>query len=86
MKLRRGIAAVLVAAMGVVGAGCSPSPPLTQNQQQGIGNFIFMVIYIGLCQANGGVCPFPLGPSDPAPVPVTAVPPSLEPAPASPTD
>lgn len=68
MRARRGVAVVLVAAMAAVGVGCSPDPPLTENQQQGIGNFIFFVIYSALCQANGGVCPFPLGPSDPLPV------------------
>lgn len=67
MVLRRGVAIVLVGAMGALGVGCSPSAPLSQQQQQGIGNFIFMVIYIGMCQANNGVCPFPLGPSDPPP-------------------
>lgn len=69
MKMRRGVAAVLVAAMGAVGVGCSPSPPLTPQQEQGIGNFFFAVIYIALCQANYGVCPFPIAPSDPAPMP-----------------
>ena len=69
-KLRAGIAAVLVAGMSVLGVGCS-GQPLTQQQQQGIGNFIFMVIYLGMCQANNGVCPFPIAPTLPPPAPAT---------------
>jgi len=65
-KLRTGVAAVLVAGMSLFGVGCS-GQPLTQQQQQNAGNFIFLVIYIGMCQANYGKCPFPLGPSDPPP-------------------
>lgn len=63
MRIRRGVVAALVAAMAGLGVGCSPSPPLSENEQVGIGNFIFFVIYSALCQANNGVCPFPLGPS-----------------------
>ncbi len=72
MKLRTGIAAVLVGAMATFGvAGCTGQPPAdewqAQNQAQWIGNGIFFIIYKALCDANFGVCPFPLGPSDPAP-------------------
>jgi hypothetical protein len=72
-KFRTGVAAVLVAGMSVFGVGCS-GEPLTQDQQQGIGNFIFMSIYIAMCQANYGVCPFPLGPTLPVPSPTTPPP------------
>lgn len=63
-KLRTGVAAVLLAAMAGTSVGCSTTPP-SQNELQGLGNFIFAVIYISLCQANYGVCPFPIAPSDP---------------------
>jgi hypothetical protein len=78
-KFRTGVAAVLVAGMSALGVGCS-GQPLSQQQQQGIGNFIFMAIYIGMCQANYGVCPFPLGPS--LPVPPSPTPPAPVPDPA----
>jgi hypothetical protein len=72
MKVRRGAVVVLVTAMAAVGVGCSPTPPLTQNEQVGIGNFIFFTIYVALCQANNGVCPFPLGPTALPPTPPAA--------------
>jgi hypothetical protein len=58
---RTAVAAVLVAAMGATAVGCSAEPSENQN----VGNFIFFVIYKALCDANGGVCPFPLGPTLP---------------------
>ena len=70
MKFRKSVAVGLVATMGLFGVGCS-GKPLTQQQQQGIGNFIFMVIYLGMCQANNGVCPFPIAPTLPPPAPAT---------------
>ena len=70
MRLRTGIAGVLVAAMAAFGVGCTGQPPATeweaQNQAVGIGNFIFLSIYLELCRANYGVCPFPIAPTLPA--------------------
>jgi hypothetical protein len=71
-RFKIGVAALLVGAMGALGVGCTGQPPATQaeaqQQAQWLGNGIFMIIYMAMCQANHGVCPFPLGPSDPAPV------------------
>lgn len=64
MKVRLVAAAVVTALVASFGVGCSAEPSENQN----VGNFIFFVIYKALCDANGGVCPFPLGPSDPPPL------------------
>lgn len=66
MKVRIGIAAVLTAAMAAFGVGCAAPPGVDPEQHaQWLGNGIFGIIYLALCQANYNVCPFPLGPSDP---------------------
>lgn len=59
---------MLAAAMAVFGVGCTPPANdwEAQNQANWVGNFIFFTIYMGLCQANGGVCPFPIAPTLPA--------------------
>lgn len=74
MRLRVGMVALLAGATAVFGVGCTGQPPRTpqeaQQQAQWLGNGIFMIIYLSLCQANHGVCPFPIAPSDPAPLAV----------------
>lgn len=71
MRKTRAVAgALLIGSMATFGVGCSPDlPPGSQDEAtaQWLGNGIFMMIYMAMCQANGGVCPFPLGPSDPLP-------------------
>jgi hypothetical protein len=66
-QVKVGVVVLLLAAMGGLSVGCTApsSDPQSQNQAQLIGNFFFFLIYRGLCDSNGGVCPFPLGPSDP---------------------
>ncbi|HTO00915.1 MAG TPA: hypothetical protein VL068_09600, partial [Microthrixaceae bacterium] len=57
-------------AMTAFGLGCAAPPGVSQEQHnQWIGNGVFAVLYMAMCQANFGKCPFPLGPSDPAPAP-----------------
>lgn len=71
MRARTAIAVVLTGAMSVFGVGCTGEPPSAhQQEQQGvlIGNFIFFTIYMAMCQANGGECPFPIAPSLPTQV------------------
>jgi len=69
MRVRVAIAVLLTAAMATFGVGCTGQPPATgadaQQQAQNIGNFLFFLIYRALCDSNGGVCPFPIAPSDP---------------------
>ena len=79
-KVRIGVAGILVAGMSVFGVGCS-GQPLTKQQQQNAGNFIFLVIYMAMCQANYGNCPFPLGPTLPPPSGPVVAPPAPDAAP-----
>jgi hypothetical protein len=65
MRVKMAIAVVLTAAMASVGVGCTSNP--TQEEAQWLGNGIFFIIYKALCDANYGVCPFPIAPSDPPP-------------------
>jgi hypothetical protein len=68
-KARTAIAALLVGATAALGVGCTGQPPANEweaeRQAVWIGNGIFFLIYSALCNANGGVCPFPIAPSDP---------------------
>lgn len=92
MRIRAVLVALATVAVATFGVGCTAEPPSEwqqQNQMVGIGNFLFFLIYSGLCQANGGTCPFPIAPSDPPgpvapPVPVTPVVPVASPEPAVP--
>jgi hypothetical protein len=62
--------ALLAGSMAALGLGCTGQPTTdweAQRQAQWVGTGIFGIIYLALCQANGGVCPFPIAPSDPAP-------------------
>ena len=65
MKVKTAIAVLLTGAMAAVGVGCSANP--TESEAQWLGNGIFFIIYKAMCDANFGVCPFPLGPADPPP-------------------
>jgi hypothetical protein len=67
-RVKIGIGVLLTAAMSAFGVGCTPPPGSDPEQYaQWLGNGIFFVIYKALCDANGGVCPFPIAPSDPPP-------------------
>lgn len=71
MTRTRTVAAIaLTGAMAALGVGCT-DPPRTPAQQeqftQWLGTNIFGIIYIASCQANGGVCLFPIAPSLPVP-------------------
>lgn len=76
MKTRVALIGALAAATAALGVGCTPpsSDWEAQNQAQWVGNGIFFLIYMGLCQGNGGVCPFPIAPTLPA------TPPAAQPA------
>lgn len=68
-RTKLAIAVVLTGAMASFGVGCTGDPPSTQWEQdrfvQWLGTSIFGILYLSACQANGGVCPFPIAPSLP---------------------
>jgi hypothetical protein len=64
MRIKMAIAVVLTAAMAGLGVGCTANP--TEAEAQWLGNGIFFIIYKALCDANYGVCPFPIAPTLPA--------------------
>jgi hypothetical protein len=62
--------ALLAGSTAALGVGCTGQPTTAweaERQAQWVGTGIFAFLYVALCQANGGVCPFPIAPSDPAP-------------------
>lgn len=73
MKTRIALIGVLAAATAALGVGCTPPANDWEAQQQAnwVGNGIFFMIYIALCQGNGGVCPFPIAPTLPPATPPT---------------
>ena len=69
MKIRVALIGALAAATAALGVGCTPPANEWEAERQAVwlGNGIFFIIYIGLCQANNGVCPFPIAPTLPVP-------------------
>lgn len=67
-RIKIAVAVLATGAMAGLGVGCTAPPGTSQSDyDQWVGSSLFGLIYIALCQANNGQCPFPIAPVAPTP-------------------